>query len=44
LLPIGIALIYIRIIACRIGTIIPGLGGVRLAIIIIAVIRIVTPS
>ena len=39
-LPSGIALCYIGVVACRIGTIVPSLGRVRLAVVIIAVIRI----
>jgi hypothetical protein len=40
-LPSGIALGYIRVIACGIGTIVPGLAGERLVVVIIAVIRVV---
>src|SRR5712671_6589138 len=42
-LPAGVALRYIRVIACRIGAIVPGLAGVRLAVAVIVVIRIIAP-
>ena len=42
-LPAGIALPHIGVIACRIGAVIPGLGGVRLAIVVIVVVRIIAP-
>ena len=41
-LPSGVALGYIRVIAFRIGIIVSGLDGVRLAAVIVAVILIVT--
>src|SRR3954452_5571312 len=41
-LPAGAALGYVRVIACRIGAVIPGLGGVGLAIVV-AVVWIITP-
>src|SRR5215469_12775187 len=43
-LPTGIALRYIRVIASRIGTIVPSLRGRGLAIVIVAVVRIVIPA
>src|SRR5438067_6936043 len=42
-LPAGVALRYVRVIACRIGAIVPGLAGVRLAVAVIVVIRIIAP-
>jgi len=43
-LPAGIALRHIRVIAARIGTIIPGLRGVGLAVVIIAIVwRVIPP-
>src|SRR5689334_6657017 len=42
-LPAGVALRYVRVIACRIGAIVPGLAGVRLAVAVIVVIRIRAP-
>src|SRR5437763_7794249 len=40
-LPAGVALRYVRVIACRIGAIVPGVAGVRLAVAVIVVIRII---
>ena len=42
-LPAGIALRYIRVIACRIGAVVPGLAGVRLAVVVVVIIRIRAP-
>src|SRR5438067_4310804 len=42
-LPAGVALRYVRVIACRIGAIVPGLAGIRLAVAVIVVIRIIAP-
>src|SRR5262249_51743573 len=42
-LPSGVALRYIRGIAFRIGIIVSGLDGVRRAVVIVAIIRIVSP-
>ena len=42
-LPAGVALRYIWVIARRIGAIVPGLAGVRLAVVVIAIIRIRAP-
>jgi hypothetical protein len=43
-LPAGVALRHIRIVACRIPTVIPGLRGVGLAVAIIAIVWGVIPS
>jgi hypothetical protein len=43
-LPAGIALRHIRVIAARIGAIVPSLRGVGLAVIIIAIVGRVIPS
>ena len=42
-LPAGVALGHIGVIAGRIGAVIPGLGGVGLGVIIIPVVRVITP-
>src|SRR5205807_9104215 len=42
-LPAGGALRDVRVIACRIGAIVPGLAGVRLAVAVVFVIRIRAP-
>src|SRR5436190_2170358 len=42
-LPAGVALRYVRVIACRIGAIVPGFAGVRLAVAVIVVIRVIAP-
>jgi hypothetical protein len=43
-LPAGIALRHIRVIARRIGAVIPDLGGVGLAVVIIAIVwRVIPP-
>ena len=42
-LPAGVALRYIGVIARRIGAIVPGLAGVRLAVVVVAIIRIRAP-
>jgi hypothetical protein len=35
---------HIRIIACRIGTVVPGIGRVGLAIIVVSIVRIIAPG
>jgi hypothetical protein len=42
-LPIGTALRYVVVITCRIGAVIPILGGINLAVVVVAVVRILTP-
>jgi len=42
-LPAGVALRHIRVIAGRIGTVVPSLRGVGLAVIVISIVRIIAP-